>query len=50
MSADININDTFSSNEELLVFKGNYEKYHFIQLYTRTSHTLDYFNGGDIER
>jgi hypothetical protein len=43
MSADININDTFSSYEELLVFKGNYEKYNFIQLYTRTSQTLDYF-------
>jgi hypothetical protein len=37
MSADININDTFSSYEELLVFKGNYEKYNFIQLYTRIS-------------
>ena len=43
MSADININDKFSSYEELLVFKGNYEKYNFIQLYTRTSQTLDYF-------
>jgi hypothetical protein len=50
MSADINIKDKFSYYEELLVFKGNYEKYNFIQLYTRTSHTLDYFNGGDIER
>ena len=38
-----NINDKFSSYEELLVFKGNYEKYNFIQLYTRTSQTLDYF-------
>jgi hypothetical protein len=43
MSADININDKFSSYEELLVFKGNYGKYNFIQLYTRTSQTLDYF-------
>jgi len=43
MSADININDKCFSYEELLVFKGNYEKYNFIQLpvYTRTSQTLD---------
>jgi len=40
------INNKFSSYEELLVFKGNYgnyENYNFIQLYTRTSQTLDYF-------
>jgi hypothetical protein len=43
MSADININNKFSYYEELSVFKGNYEKYNFIQLYTRTSQTLDYF-------
>jgi zinc finger SWIM domain-containing protein 3 len=41
MSADINIKDKFSYYEELLVFKGNYEKYNFIQLYTRTSQTLE---------
>ena len=36
MSADININDKFSSYEELLVFKGNYEKYNLVEFHYST--------------
>ena len=47
MSADININDKFSSYEELLVFKGNRKVYFYSimhkQFLSRTSQALDYF-------
>ena len=36
MSADINISDKFSSYEELLVFKGNYEKYNLVEFHYST--------------
>jgi hypothetical protein len=39
MSADININDKFSSYEELLVFKGNYESIILFN-YTQEHHKL----------